>query len=86
MNVLLHLHPIQAVQDHWRSSSPAAHFAAGTAGLAAWIASVNWAAVFAVVGVAITTVAGTGMQLYKQWRVIQIELAEAERESRSRTP
>lgn len=87
MNAFFHLNPIQALHDYWRGSSPELHIAVGSTGFGAWLAHVDWAAVFAFLGFAFVTLIGWGMQLYKQWKLIQLEIAEKKRELEAkRTP
>ncbi len=87
MHSLFYLNPIRALHDYWRESSPEAHIAIGTAGFGAWWQRVDWAAVLAFSVFAIGTVVGMGMQLYKQWRLISLELEEKKRElAAHRTP
>ena len=81
---VLHLDLARALRDHWRASEPELHLAVGGTGLAAWLASVDWAAVLAFTALAVTTIAGTGMQLYKQWKLIRLEVEERKREIQER--
>lgn len=87
MHPFLYLNPIRALHDYWRQSSPEGHIVIGSAGFGAWLTHIDWAAALAFLGYATAIVLGTGMQLYKQWRFIQLELGEKERElTAKRTP
>jgi hypothetical protein len=79
MHAILQLNVARAVHDHLRSGSPEADLAIGAAGLTAWLAEVNWAAVLAFTCLVIASVGGTALQLWKQWRLIKLELTDAER-------
>jgi hypothetical protein len=74
--MILLLRPLEALHSYWRDSSPEAHIAVGGAGFAAWASRIDWAAALAFACLAASTIGGTGLQLYRQWRIIQIELKE----------
>ncbi len=87
MHPLFYLNPIRALHDYWRGSSPEAHIVLGTAGFGAWWQKIDWAAALAFFVFAVGTIVGMAMQLYKQWRLIQLELDAKEQELEAkRTP
>jgi hypothetical protein len=76
---LLSLNPIHALHDSWARSSPEAHLAVGGAGFLGWLAQIDWAAVMGFAGVAVMVAGGTGLELYKRWKIIQLEIADHKR-------
>lgn len=78
--LLSQLDPLQAVRDNLRASHAETTIAVAGTGLTAWLGQVNWAAVLAVAALAATTVGGTALQLWKQWRLVKLEIEARERE------
>ncbi len=76
----------RAVHDNLRTSNSEAMLAVTGSGLSAWLAQINWAAMLAVVALVVTTVGGTALQLYKQWRMVKLDISARERELASRPP
>jgi hypothetical protein len=79
MNRFLALDPIRALHDHWRGSSPELHLAVGGAGFGGWAARVDWAAALGFASIAVMTLGGCAIQLWKQWRLAGLEIRDAER-------
>jgi hypothetical protein len=78
-SLIFELDIARALYDHLRIGSPEVELAIGSAAFTAWLAEVNWAAVLAFTCLVVTTVGGTALQLWKQWKLIRLELADAER-------
>lgn len=74
-----------AVHDHWRKSSPEVHYLLGTTGFVGWMASVNWSAVLSFVCLAAVSLIGTGIELYRRWELVKIEL-DVRRKQADETP
>jgi hypothetical protein len=68
----------EALHESWRHQSPEMHLASGTAGFAAWWAGINWGAVAAALTFIIPLAWGLLMQCWKQTRVTQIAIREAQ--------
>jgi hypothetical protein len=80
MNRLLELDPIRALHDYWHRSSPEIHLAVGGAGFGGWAARIDWAAALGFASIAIMTIGGCAIQLWKQWRLAGLEIRERERQ------
>ena len=68
--------------EHWRASLPLPLGGIMTGNVIAWFASVDWGSFFAASGLAITTVGGAMIGLYRQWKLTHIEIRERERRLR----
>jgi hypothetical protein len=66
----------------FRNSSPEAYAIMATGGVAASLARVDWAAVLAGVCLAVSMLGGAVMELYRRWRLTQIEIEAAETKAR----
>ena len=74
----------QAFCDSWHTQTPEVHVATGGYGFAAWFSGINWAAVASFVAVAVPIAFGVLVQCYKQVRLAQIQIAEAQTASSDR--
>jgi hypothetical protein len=74
---------IQALQDHWRNTSPEGYAVTMASGLLGMVAHVDWAAMLSFTCLAASMLGGTGISLYKSWRLAQLEIAERERKAKA---
>jgi hypothetical protein len=66
----------------FRHSSPEAYALIGGGGVIASLARVDWGAVLAAVCLAATMLGGAAMELYRRWRLTEIEIELAQRKAR----
>jgi hypothetical protein len=76
--VLAQVDTQRALHDAWVNTSPEVHVASGTTGFAAWLSGVNWAAIAAFVSVVVPLGFGLLIQCYKQIRIAEIGIREAQ--------
>jgi hypothetical protein len=67
-----------ALHESWNNASPEVHVATWSTGFAAWFAGVNWAAVATFLTMAIPLAFGLVVQCFKQIRIAQIAIKEAQ--------
>jgi hypothetical protein len=84
--IFCQLDPVRAIRDDLRTSNYEATIAIAGTWLVSWLGEVNWGAILAVIALAATTIGGTALQLWKQWRIVKLELKARERELRQRSP
>jgi hypothetical protein len=76
---LFQLDPVVALHEYWKHSSPEAHIAVGGGGFIGWLTHLDLAAALSFFGLIVMIAGGTVIQLYKQWRLMEIEVATAQR-------
>ena len=81
MKCFLGLDPILAVRDSVRHQSGEWVFTAVGSGVTNYLANVNWGALISILAVAASFFGGAAISLWKQWRVAQIEIDDAERKA-----
>jgi hypothetical protein len=79
VSAIFALNPVQALHDYWRHSSPEAHIAVGAGGAVGWAARIDWAAALSFACLAAMTLGGCAIQLWKQYRLACLEIADRER-------
>jgi hypothetical protein len=70
---------LSVFDEHWRSSLPLSLGGIMTGNVITYLAHLDWGQVFAAAGIAITSLGGAGIGLYRQWVLTRVEIAERRR-------
>jgi hypothetical protein len=69
---------LHALHDHWRHTAPEGYVMTVTSGLLGMMAHVDWSSVLTFGCLVASMLGGTGISLYKSYRLAELEL-EAKR-------
>ena len=80
MSPFFHIDLSRALHDAWHHTAPEPVVAIGGGGFGAWLLGVNWAAVAAVVGIAVPLIGNCIVQVWKQYKIALLEIDAKRRE------
>jgi hypothetical protein len=70
---------LDALSDHWQNTSHEGYLMAMASGLVGVLAHVEWGAAVSVLSVVVTAVGGTGISLWKSYKLARIEIEAKQR-------
>jgi hypothetical protein len=76
---------LEALHDHWRHTAPEGYLVTVTSGLLGMAAQIEWSSVLTFGCLVVSMIGGSGISLYKSWKLAQIEI-EAKRRKLAMPP